>query len=91
MSMSTDVYGIIPPDKKYARMKAIWDACSEAGIEYPEEVSEFFNWEEPCDKGTIIHLKEGVSEYSGDAEDGMDVNLSKLPDGVKILRFVNSY
>jgi hypothetical protein len=45
MSISMHVVGFRPPDEKFNKMKAIWDACKSANVEVPKEVGEFFNWE----------------------------------------------
>lgn len=42
MSMNTRIYGVIPPDAKWKKMKAVWDACDAANMEVPEEVLNFF-------------------------------------------------
>jgi hypothetical protein len=42
MSMSTHVKRIVPPDEQWKKMKAIYDSCEAAGIEAPDEVSDYF-------------------------------------------------
>lgn len=92
MGVSTKVIGIKPADEKYKQMKKIWDSCNEAGIDVPGEVEEFFNFEEPDNSGIRVELKKDVAyDYSGYAEAGIEVDLSKLPKDIKILRFVNSW
>ena len=55
-------------------------------FKYPEESEEYLRREME-----EVQLGEAVSEYSRDAVDGFEVDLSKLPEGVKALRFENSY
>ena len=91
--MSSHIMGIKPPDEKWKKMKAIWDSCTAAGIDVPEEVSEFFGDEEPDDAGVEVGLgeEEGVTDYEADCREGFEVDLSKLPADVKIVRFWNAY
>jgi len=95
MSMSTNVIGFAPPDDDWRKMKAVWDACTMAKLPIPPEVDKFFNGEEPDDVGVKIPLRypmhESVREYSADMREGFDIDLSKLPKQVKILRFYNSF
>lgn len=91
MGMSTYVVGIRPPGDKWKQMKAIYDACSVAGISLPEAVEEFFNFERPDDKGVIVELKECSQEYYHENEKGFEVDLSKLPKDIDIIRFYNSW
>lgn len=92
MSMSTCVMGFRPPDEKYEQMKEIWLACKKAKVEIPEEVSDFFEDMDPDDAGIKVGLsKECCREYSGDMEEGYEVDITKLPKDVKIIRFVNSW
>lgn len=95
MGMSTHVVGIKPPDAKWKKMKAVWDACKSAGISVPDEVCEFFGNETPDPKGVVVELeKQGcVSKYN-DADRtaaGFEVDVTKLPADVKIIRFSNSW
>lgn len=92
MSMSSHAVGIRPPNEKWKKMKAIWDACVAAGLEIPEEVENFFDGEPPDAKGVIVDLDEhsGVEPYSADMRSGFEIHLDKLPKDVKIIRFYNS-
>ena len=93
--MSTHVIGIKPADEEWKKMKAIWDACEDAKVEIPSKVLDFFNGEEPNDHGVVIDLEflpeESVQEYLGDAENGYDIFIDKLPEDIKIVRVFNSY
>ena len=42
MGMSTHLVGIVPPDDDWKKMKAVWDACDNADVDIPKDVSEFF-------------------------------------------------
>jgi len=93
MSMCTYVYGIAPADEKFRQMKSIYDNCVAAKIPIPEEVSKFFNYETPEENGVNINLREtkAVKEFKDDSREGLIVDLSKLPEHVKFLKFCNSW
>ena len=93
MSMSTNVVGFKPPDEKWKRMKAIWDACDEAEIEVPVEVDEFFDGCEPDEAGVEVELEDTLccDVYDEEMKNGFEIEIAKLPKDVKIIRFWNSY
>jgi len=93
MGMYTSVYGIKPADKKFKEMEKIYHLCNEQGITIPVEVDDFFNGEIPDSKGVIVGLdnKQGVSKYHEEMQEGFEVNLKKLPEDIKFIRFVNNY
>lgn len=89
-----------PVDKKYEAYKKVWEACEAAGIEVPIEVYEYFDYETPDGKGIWTQVKEDsdgnfdCEAISFDGKDGQDawiVDIRKLPEDVKLLKFVNSY
>lgn len=100
MSTSYNCYGFKPPDEKWLKMKEVWDACTEAGVEVPDKVWEFFNGEDPDDAGVEVHLG---SQYSRNknheccqwfeefGQHGFNIDISKLPPDVKTIRFKASY
>ena len=93
MSMSTNVVGIVPADGKYKRMVAAAKALELAGLEIPDAINEFFDWEWPINEdGMVVDInKEAISEYSADMEDGYEIDIFKLDPKIKIIRFTNSY
>lgn len=97
MGMSTHLVGIVPPDDDWKKMKAVWDACDNADVDIPKDVSEFFGGETPDPKGVIIDLlhdkkhKGGISEWHDEIGQGFEIEVSKLPPNVKTLRFYNSW
>ena len=93
MSVSVNLVGFRPADKKWAQMKAVWDACEAAGIEAPSEVDEFFNYDPPNDAGVEVELEEHecCSQYRESGIDGFDIDVSKLPDDVTLVRFFISW
>jgi hypothetical protein len=93
MSMSTHIVGFAAPDEKWKRMRAVWDACEDAGVPAPSEVLEFFNYEAPTEAGVTIPLEghESVTAYKRDMQDGFEIDVRKLPGNVQFVRFYNSY
>jgi len=93
MGMSTNIVGFKPPDHKFRKMKAIYDACELADVSIPDEVDRFFNGERPDEAGVLVELyrHESVSEWQDDSGQGYQVDLTKLPSDIKIIRFYNSW
>ncbi len=93
MSMNSHVYGIKPADEKWEWMKKVYDSCVSAGIDPPVEVTKFFNYESPDDKGVIVEIEKtnAVEKYNEEMREGFEVDLKKLPKDITIIRFVNSY
>lgn len=98
MGMSYHVLAIKPADEKYMKMKAAWDACEAAGIPVPEEVERFFGGEKPDESGMTVSLgsqygklHESVEKWTDDMREGFQVDITKLPPGVRFVRFYCSY
>ena len=74
-------------------MKAIYESCEAAAVPAPKEVCAFFDDMPPDPEGVVIPLSshECVSEWYGTDEVGFQVDLSKLPKDVTVLRFYNSW
>lgn len=90
------VCGFKPPDEKWTKMKAVWDACKDAGVDPPKDVSAFFNHEEPDPAGVEIDEKAlkkcgAAVDFEGDMQEGFDIHVDKLPKDVKIVRVYASY
>jgi len=91
MSMSTHVIGFRPADEEWQKMRAAWEACKSAGVEPPREVDRFFNGEPPDPAGVEVPLGDAVTAYRADMQEGFEVHLDKLPPGLKVIRFYNSW
>lgn len=91
MGMSTHVVGFRPPDERYARMKAVYDACEAASVAAPDEVADFFVGEPPDYAGIEVEIRDATTEWEGESDAGIDVDLRKLPADVHIVRFVTSW
>lgn len=91
MSMSSHVMGFKAPTPKFNAMLDAYRSCVAAKIQIPEEVLEFFGHEEPDEAGIEVSLKGCIRPYAAEMCDGFEVDLSKLPEGVTMIRFYNSY
>jgi len=91
--MSTYIIGFKPKDEKYHQMKAIHDACIIANVSLPKEVYDYFGDYEVDDAGIRVDkLPEDCSkEWGNEYSSGIEVDISKLPKDIKIIRFVNSW
>lgn len=93
MSMSINVVGFKPANQKWEEMSEVWNACNFAGVAVPKEVDEFFNGCELDAAGVKVEL-EGTpccEVYSPEMKDGFEIDVTKLPKDVTIIRFWNSY
>ena len=93
MGMHSYVLGFREPDERWRQMKSVWDACKAADIDVPQEVEMFFGGEAPDPSGIEIgfHKHPCCSEYKSEMRDGFEIDISKLPDNITKIRFVNAY
>lgn len=92
MGMSSHVYGFRKPDEAWEKHKKVWNVCEEAGVSIPDETLDFFGEEDPNNSpGMEVDLKESVSIFNADMQEGFEVDLKDIPLGVRYIRFVNSY
>jgi hypothetical protein len=92
MSISTHVVGFRPPDAHYLKMAKVWHTCEEAGVEPPAEVSKYFDHVEPDPAGMEVDIAKAVTEWTdGDMCQGYEIDVTKLPKGVTIIRSYTSY
>ena len=92
MSMSMNIVGIVPPDDRWRKMKALAVACDAAAIDWPDEVYEYFEVEDVDDidpAGMEISL-ESAREWGGD-ECGYEIDVADIPAKVKTIRVYNSW
>lgn len=90
--MSSHVVGFRAPDEQWAKMKAAWDACEAVGITPPDEVLNFFDGEDPGDKpGKEVTLGDAIREWTNEYASGYEVDLVTIPNGLRYLRFYNSW
>ena len=91
MSMSTHIEGFRPPDDRWYQMQAIYDACTKAGIEIPEEVKSFFSGEPPDPAGIRVDLMLYRRQYTAEGSVGFELNVADIPEHVTVIRFYNSW
>lgn len=91
MSQSLRLYGFVPPDEKWERMAKIYFACKEAKIDPPPEVEAFFEDGEPDPQGQEIGLNHLAREYTADMHWGLEIDIAKIPENVKTIRFYIAY
>jgi hypothetical protein len=96
MSMTTHVRAFKPPGEKWQQMKAVWDACKAVGIDPPREVGRYFEDTDPdptgvvIDENTLVDL--GVLRgWSDQYREGREIDVTKLPKDVTVIRFYNSW
>lgn len=85
--MGTDyrVIGIIPLGDRLEKLKKARDACIEAEIEIPNEITDSLDEENLDEKGLKVEIE--FERYCKRDECGIEVNLKDIPEGVDILRF----
>ncbi len=91
MSMSTHIVGFRPPDGQWKKMKRVYEACVSAGVEVPETVMEYFEWNEEAVNGPGMEVEIKAEKYTEDSKEGFVVDVKSLPEGVRYIRFYNSW
>lgn len=89
--MTMRVIGFRPPDERWTKMRHIWMVCKEVNMEPPDEVYEFFNWEEPDPQGVEVDVPHSSYTNAAVLSEGLEINVESIPQGVKTLRFSVSY
>lgn len=70
-------------------MKAVWDACQAAGLEPPEEVTDFFHDEDPDPNGQEVEIPH--HEWGDDYRKGIEIRTADIPENVQTIRFYNTW
>jgi hypothetical protein len=96
--MSMHVYAVKPADENYKRKAEAWRACKAAGISIPQDLASFFGDEEPDPTGMTQHLghdhridHQSCVKFTDDSRQGFEVDITKLPEGARFVRFVCSW
>jgi hypothetical protein len=89
MGMSTHVIGVCGVDDQYIRMKAVYDACEDAGVGLPSAVADYFRESAPDQSGRLVEIPS--RRWEDESREGFEVDLATLPDEVKTIRFYNSW
>lgn len=93
--MSTWVIGLrTTNDPTYKKHLAVLEACRAAEIEeLPAETAKYFGSSDGY-KGLeeeVLQVKIPTTDYREDMSEGYEVKVADIPQGVEIIRFVNSY
>ena len=100
MSMSTWVYGIrnLDDDSTFQKMIDVKLACEKAEIGYPVAVEKYFDEYGPeADVETLtrsmeqVEIESACTELRYDMTEVVEVDITKIPDGITKLRFTNSW
>ena len=98
MSMSTYVEGVRDLDGKFCQMIAIKNLCEDAHIGYPVELVEYFGEHDATEREEYLRkametiaISDAVTKSSRSGSNDYQVDLSKLSDEVKAIRFTNSW
>jgi hypothetical protein len=92
MTTSINIVGFKAPDERYQKYAKVFHACTEAGVEPPEEVARFFEDSfnaSPDPAGHEVNVPSTHWEF--DMCQGLEVQLDQVPAGVKSLRFYIAY
>jgi len=89
--MSLQITGFKPADKEYKKKQKAWQACVDAEVEPPEELNEYFNYEAPDPAGMEVDIEFCLAKRKVSMQDGFDIDLSKVPNDVKIIRVYYAY
>ena len=89
MSMSTRVVGFVPPDEKFRKMLAVWNACKTAKVPVPRDVEEFFDDRDPDENGMEVDVP--VTKWNTEYQQGYELKVADIPKNVSVIRFFNSW
>lgn len=91
MTQSLWLDAFVPPDEKWQQMADVYFACKRAKLDPPPEVEEYFEDGEPEPHGKQVNLNHLTREYKADMQWGLEIEVDKIPEGAKLLRFRISY
>ena len=92
--MSTHIIALVPDnDPEYQKHKKIFDVCTAAEVSLPVETEQYFKGCDVPEEKLQVKLLYGVhyKEWSADMQEGFEVDITTLPQGVRTIRFYNSY
>lgn len=89
MSMSTHVVLLrSPKNETYQKNLKVFNACRDANISLPKEIEEYFPDEDP---ESPLEIKYKPREWANEYAQGYEIDIDSLPEGVKTIRFYNSW
>ncbi|MEE9367015.1 MAG: hypothetical protein V3W44_10035 [Dehalococcoidales bacterium] len=90
MSMSTYIKGFKLLDRQWVAMKHVWESCIRADVDIPYKVLEFFDHVPPSEAGAECDVPYTTSNREA-SRTIYEVDIGQIPEGVKIIRFYNSW
>lgn len=99
MSSSIHAFGLRDGTSlEHRRKTGVLLACQEAGVSLPAELADYFRVagrgleHVHPDDALLVELDSSVvTPYDGKWQKGLDVNLDRLPQGIKTIRFYNAW
>lgn len=94
MEAYVSICGVKPPDKEYKKKLKAFKALKEAGIDVPEELEEYFGYQEsPIEGGMEVEVPYSSEEvYNGDYYDDVyTIDLKDVPKDVKQIKIKKYY
>lgn len=93
MSMSTSVKLLRDKDDPgYQRKLRVLMACKEEGIDPPKEVDDYFGGDGIDNEPEYpLEIDFEPREWNNKYSEGFEIDINKLPEGVKTIRFYNSW
>ena len=93
MGMSTSVVLLrSKEDPTYQKYLKILLACKETDIDPPKEVDDYFGGDGvDNDPETPLEIDFEPRQWSNEYAEGYEVDIDSLPEGVKTIRFYNSW
>jgi hypothetical protein len=94
MGMSTSVVFLRSKDnEQYQKMLRVAQTCTEAGVDLPDEVEDYFDGEyEWNPEGPLeMDADKFLKEHHAEMQEGYEIKVSDIPEGVDVIRFINSY
>ena len=70
----------------YKKKLAVLNACNRAGVSLPDEINDYFDGGGDPEYPLVIDFF-NTNEYSDDYRQGIELDVSDIPEGVKIIRF----
>ena len=90
MSMNTRV--VLLRDKadfEHQKKVKVLRACVEAGVDMPEEIEKYFA--STHDEDLPLEVDFEARKWGDDYRQGFEIDIVDLPEGVKTIRFYNSW
>lgn len=92
MGMSTHVVFLRDKeDKQYKEYLAVFLACKKAKVALPDEINDYFGDDSGPEYPLEIDADDYLREWGNDYSSGYEIDIDKIPEGVKTIRFYNSW